>query len=137
MAKPSIYVANTAETTVETNGVLPLGNIVRRPCNKNIALVGNEIQILDQYSNYYDVVVSVTFNSAEAGDVTLVLEQNGVPVVGATGTQTITTADTETRTISFSPTIRATAGCTIDTLRLVNTGIPATYTNIAVRVIKN
>lgn len=137
MAKPSIYVANTAETTVETNGVLPLGNIIRRPCNKNVALVGNEIQLLDQYSNYYDVVVSLTFTSAEAGNVSVVLEENGVPIVGATGTETIITADTEVRSISFSPTIRATAGCTIDSLQLINTGIPATFSNIAVRVIKN
>lgn len=137
MAKPSIYVANTAETTVETNGVLPLGNIVRRPCNKNLMLIGNELQVLDQYSNYYDVTVSLTFTAATAGDVTVVLEQNGVPVVGATGTQTITTADTETRTISFSSTIRATAGCALDALSLVNTGIPATFSNITIRVIKN
>lgn len=137
MAKPSIYVANTAETTVETNGVLTLGNIVRRPCNKNLMLIGNELQVLDQYSNYYDVTVSLTFTAATAGDVTVVLEQNGVPVVGATGTETITTANTETRTISFSSTIRATAGCALDTLSLVNTGIPATFSNITIRVIKN
>lgn len=137
MAKPSIYVANTAETTVETNGVLPLGNIVRRPCNKNLMLSGNEIQLLDQYSNYYDVTFSATFTAPEAGDVTVVLEQNGVPVIGGTATQTVSTADTVTRNISFSPTIRSASGCTLGNLRLVNTGIPATFSNIALRVNKN
>lgn len=137
MAKPSIYVANTAETTVEENGILPLGNVVRRPCNKNIRLIGNEIQILDQYSNYYDIVVSATFTAPAAGDVTVELQQNGVPVVGATATETITTADTELRSISFSPSIRANGGCALDSLKLVNTGVAATFSNIAVRVIKN
>lgn len=137
MAKPSIYVANTAETTVEENGTLPLGNVVRRPCNKNIRLIGNEIQILDQYSNYYDIVVSATFTAPAAGDVTVELQQNGVPIVGGTATETITTADTESRSISFSPSIRANCGCALDSLKLVNTGVAATFSNIAVRVIKN
>lgn len=100
-------------------------------------LSGNEIQLLDQYSNYYDVVVSATFTAPTAGDVTVVLEQNGVPVVGGTGTQTVSTADTVTRNISFSPTIRSASGCTLGSLRLVNTGVPATFSNIAVRVNKN
>ena len=61
-------------------------------------LVRIELQVLDQYSNYYD---------------------------------------TESLSISFSPSIRANGGCALDSLKLVNTGVAATFSNIAVRVIKN
>lgn len=137
MAKPSIYVANIAETSVEANQAIPLGNIVKRPCNRNLVLSGNTINVSDCYQNYYDVVVSATFTAPAAGDVTLELRQNGVPVIGATATETITTAETETRSISFSATIRATSGCIIDQLQVINAGVPAAFTNVSVRVIKN
>ena len=138
MAKPSIYTVNTSQTTVETNNVLPLGNVVKRPCNRNIMLSGsNTINIIDKYENYYDIVVSATFTAADAGDVTLTLLQNNVPVIGGTATQTITTADTQVASISFKSTIRSSAGCNVDQIQILNAGIPATFSNISINIIKN
>lgn len=132
--KPNIYVANTTSTSVLANAIVPLGSIIRRYCACTLNLSGNAVTLDDKYSNYYLVTVNGTFTAPVAGVVTLQLTQNGTNIVGATASETITTASTETRSISFSAIVRATCGCTIDTLTVLNSGVAATFTNMAVTV---
>ena len=133
--KPNIYVTNTTETAVLANGILPFTIITRRN-PRGIDLNGNSVTIADCGSNYYLVNVNATFTAPVAGDVVLNLQQNGVNVVGATGSETITTATTEVRSISFQATIRTFNNIALDTLTVVNSGVEATFSNITLSVIK-
>lgn len=133
--KSLIDVALTTSSEVLANGIVPLGAITRkRGCN--LGLSGNAISIVDDYNNYYLVTVTATFTAPAAGVVTLNLQQNGNVVTGATASTTITTADTEVRSLSFSKYIKTFNGCGIDTLSFVNAGVAATFSNIDVTVSK-
>lgn len=133
--KANIYVATTTPTSVVANGTLPLTTIVRRR-GGDVNLSGNSIAIIDEGSNYYLVNVTATFTAPATGDVVLYLQQNGVNVTGATATTTISTATTETRSVSFSAIVRTYNNQGIDSLTIANAGVAATFSNIAMSVIK-
>ena len=133
--KSLIYVATTTPSAVVANGTLPLATIVRRR-GRDVNLSGNSIAITDTGSNYYLVTVTATFTAPVAGTIALALQQNGVAVTGATASTTITTATTEVRSLSFSAIVRTFNNCTIDSLTVVNSGLAATFSNIAVAVEK-
>lgn len=133
--KPNIYVATISSTAVVANGTLPLTTTVRRRGN-DINLSGNAVAINDCGSNYYLVLVNATFTAPVAGVVSLNLQQNGTNVVGATASTTITTATTEIRSLSFTAIVRTFNNIGIDSLSVVNTGDAATFSNIAMEVIK-
>ena len=86
----------------------------------------------------------VTFNADGAattavGDITVVLQHNGVAVPGATATYTATIADNATN-LAFSTIIKVPPSCcAVDNtanLTLVNTGVAATYTNVNINITK-
>lgn len=133
--KSLINVATTSSVSVVTNGTLPLATIVRRRGN-DVNLSGNSIAITDCGSNYYLISVTATFTAPTAGTVILNLQQNGTNVTGATASTTITTASTEVRSLSFSAVVRTFNCCGIDSLSIVNSGVGATFTNIAIQVEK-
>lgn len=133
--KANIYVTTTTSSAVVANGVLPLSTIVRRKGN-DVNLSGNSIALTDCGSNYYHVTVTATFTVPVAGDVTLSLQQNGVAVSGATASTTVTTPTTEVHSVSFTALVRTFNNQGIDSLIIVNTGVAATYSNIAVTVVK-
>lgn len=133
--KSLINVATTSSTAVVTGGTLPLATIVRRRGNE-INLSGNAVAITDTGSNYYRVSVTATFTAPVAGVVKLDLQQNGTNVTGATASTTITTANTEVRSLSFTAIVRTFNCCGIDSLSVVNTGVGATFSNIAMQVEK-
>lgn len=130
-----IYVATTTPSAVVANGTLPLATIVRRR-GRDVNLSGNSIAITDTGSNYYRVTVTATFTAPVAGTIALALQQNGVAVTGATASTTITTATTEVRSLSFTAIVRTFNGGTIDSLTVINSGLAATFSNIAVDVEK-
>lgn len=133
--KSLIYAANTASSSVVSGATLPLTTIVRRRgCDLNLS--GNAIAITDTGSNYYMVTVNATFTAPVAGDVTLVLQQNGVNVTGATASTTITTPTTEVRSLSFQTMVRTFNNQGLDNLTIVDTGVGAVFTNIAITVEK-
>lgn len=136
MAKASIYAVNTTATSVVSNGTLPITTVVRRPCNNNVSLVNNGIAVQDRYSSYYEVTVNATFTAPVAGDVTIALYQNGTAIPGATATETITTATTEYRNVSFTALVKATGNCYTDSLTIVDTGVGITLTNLGIVVTK-
>lgn len=133
--KSNIYVATTTSSSVVADGVLPLATIVRRRGN-DVNLSGNSIAITDCGSNYYLVTVTGTFTAPVAGTITLNLQQNGVNVTGATASTTITTATTEVRSLSYTAIVRTFNNQSIDSLSVVNAGVAATFSNIAVSVVK-
>lgn len=133
--KSLIDVATTASSAVVANATLPLSTIVRRRgCDINLS--GNSVAITDCGSNYYLVIVTATFTAPVAGIVTLNLQQNGVNVTGATASTTVTTENTEVRSLSFPAIIRTFNSQSIDNLSIVNAGVAATFSNIAMTVEK-
>ena len=87
----------------------------------------------------------VTFNGIAAateaiGDVTVQLQQNGVNVPGALTTSALTTALTDIESLSFSTIIQVKPSCcAVDNnvnLTLVNTGVPATFSNVNIVITK-
>ena len=86
----------------------------------------------------------VTFNAdgaatTAAGDVVVVLQNNGVAVPGAIATQTVAAAD-DAVNLAFSTIIRVPPSCcAVDNtanLTLVNTGVASTYTNVNINITK-
>ena len=131
-----IDVATTTSTSVLANGVIPFSTIVRRR-GKEVQQAGNSVIISDCGSNFYLVNVTATFTAPVAGDVTLTLQQNGSEVIGGTASTTITTATTETRSLSFSAIVRTyNSQSIVDVLTLVNSGVAITLSNVAMSVIK-
>ena len=133
--KSLIDVSTTTSTAVVAGGALPLATVTRRR-GSDIAVSGNSIALTDCGSNYYLVTVNATFTAPVAGIITLNLQQNGVNVVGATASTTITTATTEVRSLSFEKIIRTFNTNGLDSLSVVNAGLAATFSNIEVSVIK-
>ena len=133
--KSLIDVSTTTSTAVVAGGALPLATVTRRR-GSDIAVSGNSIALTDCGSNYYLVTVNATFTAPVAGIITLNLQQNGVNVVGATASTTITTATTEVRSLSFEKIIRTFNTNGLDSLSVVNAGLAATFSNIDVSVIK-
>lgn len=131
-----IDVATTTSTSVLANGVIPFSTIVRRR-GREIGQAGSAVAISDCGSNFYLVNVTATFTAPVAGDVTLTLQQNGSEVIGGTASTTITTATTETRSLSFSAIVRTyNSQSIVDVLTLVNSGVAITLSNVAMSVIK-
>lgn len=131
-----IDVATTTSTSVLANGVIPFSTIVRRR-GREIGQAGSAVAISDCGSNFYLVNVTATFTAPVAGDVTLTLQQNGSAVIGGTASTTITTATTETHSLSFSAIVRTyNSQSIVDVLTLVNSGVAITLSNVAMSVIK-
>lgn len=131
--KSNIYVVNTTSASVLANGTLPISTIVRRyRCAANLS--GNSVSLSE--AGYYLVNVSATFTAPTDGVVTLALQDDGVAVPGATASTTITTATTEVRTLNLTAIVRVFCNSAPDALTIVNTGVAATFSNIAIDVVK-
>ena len=123
-----IYMTSTTESAVLANGVIPLTTIQRR--RGKVIQNGTNSVILNA-PGYYKVTASVTFTAPVAGDVTVELQKNNVSVPGVSGSETITTATTELRTITLTGIVRVFCSEDITTLTLVNTGVAITAENVA------
>ena len=131
--KSNIYVVNTASTAVVANGVIPVSTIVRRYGN-NINAAGSSVTINE--AGYYLVSANVTFTAPVAGVVSIALQDDGSTVPGAVAATTVTTATTEPRSLSLTAIVRVFCGSAPDALTLLNTGVAATYSNVALSVVK-
>ena len=104
------------------------------PVRELLSANGSVINIREP--GYYDVDISATFTAAAAGDVTLTLLQDGVPVPGATATSTITTATTQVENSAIMATVRVMC-CGNSNLSVLVGGTAApTISNMAVQVTK-
>lgn len=137
---------NTATQEVVADGLINLGQVYRRYSKKNncgshtFTFNGSSISL--NHSGIYHIT-AVLVGSAEAGDATVQLFENGVAVDGAVSTQTITTADTEIRTFVIDHFVLVDNACVLgksttvaDSITLVNTGVAATFTNVVVNIDK-
>ena len=88
---------------------------------------------------YYYVTFNTTFTTEATGEATVELQNGGVIVPGATGTETVTTAG-DTKSISFSTIIKVLPSCAaIDntaTLTFVATTLALDATVAAVEITK-
>lgn len=137
---------NVTTQNVVTNGNVELGSVYRRYCKRingtrTFDFIGEDVIL--QQNGIYHVTVTAVVSAATAGNVTLSLYENGVAVPSAFATETITTPDTELRTlvIDYFALVDTTCvlGCNSTVakeLSLVNTGIDATYTSVTMNAEK-
>ena len=88
---------------------------------------------------FYYITVNTTFTTDATGLATIELQNGGVVVPGATGSETITTAG-DTKSIAFATIVKVLPSCcAIDntaTITLVNTGIELTATTANINITK-
>ncbi len=138
---------NTTSQTVPTGGLINLGSVYRKYCKKNscgvktFEFTNNAIAL--QQQGMYLVKVSATFTGTAAGTATIQLLENGVAVPGVLASQTITTAGTEIRSISFDYFVLVDSTCLLGNVSTVtknislqNTGVGTTITSLIVDVLK-
>ena len=100
--KSLILTANTTATTVPVGSAVPVGSIIRRYGN---SLLANGSTINVRESGYYDVDFNATFGGT-AGIATFTVYVNGVAIPGATASETISTANTERRSVAINTVVR-------------------------------
>lgn len=137
---------NFATQEVVTNGIIQLGNVYRRYCRKINGIKTFEFDNSDvilQQSGMYHITVTAVASGAEAGTLALQLYENGFPVSGVFANETITTPDTELRTLTLDYFVLVDSTCVLGcnstvakAISLVNTGVEATYTSVIMNVEK-
>ena len=137
---------NFASQNVVTNGIVQLGNVYRRYCkriNGTRTFEFDNSDIILQQSGIYHITVTAVGSGADAGTLAIQLYENGVPVTGAFSNETITTPDTELRTLTIDYFVLVDSTCVLGcnstvakAISLVNTGVEATYTSVVVNVEK-
>ena len=79
----------------------------------------------------------ITFTGDAAGVVTFNLTQNGTPLVGALASETITTADTEVRTVTIDFFVLVDSACVLGTLATIGSNIGVTNTGTVDATVTN
>lgn len=129
--KSYVKTVNSNTTSVLANSVIPIGTTLVTGYDRcNIERVGNSIIIYDKCSNGYKITANVTFTAPVAGTVTILMQQNGSDITGATASTTITTATTEVRNLSFSTIVKSTSGSINDVITLLTGSLAITTSNI-------
>lgn len=129
--KSYVKTVNSNSTSVLANSVIPIGTtLVTGYDRSNIERVGNSVIIYDRCSNGYKITANVTFTAPVAGTITILMQQNGSNITGATASTTITTATTEVRNLSFSTIVKSTSGSTNDVITLLTGSLAVTISNV-------
>ena len=146
MANLLLGTKNFATQEVLTNGLIQLGNVYRRFCKKINGVRTFEFDNSDivlQQNGMYHITVTAVASGTEAGTLAIQLYENGLPISGAFSNETITTADTELRTLTLDYIVLVDSTCILGqnltaakSISIVNTGIPATFTSIVVNIEK-
>lgn len=138
---------NTAIQDLAVGDFINFGEVYRRYDKRgacgNRAFELNGTSILLQHQGIYHITAVITFTAGATGDVTFQLLENGVATSGALVTESVGTADTEVRSISFPYLVLVDKACVCGvfgvvakSLSLVNTGVPATITNVSIAITK-
>ena len=139
--KNSIYVGTNTSSSVVVNGTVPFTTIVHRENGNNsseIDLVGNSVVIETgcRCRPRYNIDARITFTAPTAGLVTLSVFKNGVAIPFANASESITTATTETRTVTI-PCGTLTEKCTNNIYTVVNNGaIAVTVIDASMNVVE-
>lgn len=140
-------IINILPQEVAVNELVNLGNVYRRFSKKNDCGVstfdyfGTGVTL--NHKGIYKVDITAVVSAPAAGVVTLQLENNGALIPGALASETITTADTELRTLTFSYFILVDndlilnyATTSPQSLSIRNTGDESTIESIIVNITK-
>lgn len=137
---------NFATQEVVTNGIIQLGNVYRKYCRKMNGVKTFEFDNSDvilQQSGMYHITVTAVASGAEAGTLALQLYENGFAISGVFANETITTPDTELRTLTLDYFVLVDSTCVLGcnstvakAISLVNTGVEATYTSVIMNIEK-
>ena len=137
---------NFASQDVVTNGLVQLGNVYRRYCrriNGTRTFEFDNSDIILQQNGIYHITVTAVATGSEAGEIAIQLYENGVPVPGVFSNETITTPDTEFRTLTLDYFALVDSTCILGcnstiakAISIVNTGVEATYSSIVVNIEK-
>lgn len=137
---------NFASQEVVTNGLVELGNVYRRYCKKINGVKTFEFDnsdIILQQSGIYHITATAVGSGAEAGTLAIQLYENGNPISGAFSNETITTPETELRTLTIDYFVLVDNTCILGcnstvakAISIVNTGVEATFTSVVVNVEK-
>lgn len=140
-------VKDFATQTVLTGGLIQIGDVYRRYCRRNNCgarvFDNTSTGVTLNWDGIYHITATLVGSGTEAGDVTVQLFENGVPVTGAVSTQTITTPDTELRTFVIDYFVLVDSACVLGvnstvakTITLENTGVGATFTSVVLDIEK-
>lgn len=136
-----------ATQTVLTNGIIQVGDVYRRFCRKNSCgtkvFDATNTGITLQWDGMYHITATFIGAGTEAGDLTVQLYENGLPVTGAIATETVVTPDTEFHNLVIDYMVLVDNACVLGvnstvakTITFENTGVGATYTNVVVNIEK-
>lgn len=134
MSCAAIQIANIVSTATAVGAVINLGTVQHR--QNKCALSGSASGVILREPGYYTISATVTFTAPAAGNVTVVGRLNGEQLAGVTATETITTPNTEVRTVALTGLVYIPCGSAPATLTLANTGVASTITNVSVTVVK-
>ena len=129
----AIYMTNTNATDVLANNVVPF--YVNKRAGGQCAFLYINNGVMIKKPGYYAVEGTITFTATDAGNATVSVQMNGQNVPGITATETITTADTEVRTIALHGFVKV-RPCDIDNvITLFNSGVAITTSNVSFSII--
>lgn len=138
---------NNATQTTLTDGTIDLGSVYRRYCKKTCNGLPNFSTTSDAVTlngdGIYHITAKFVVSGTAAGVATAQMFVNGQPVTGAIASETITTANTELRTMVIDEYVLVDKTCILGAystlpkaISFVNTGIGATYTSVVVNIDK-
>lgn len=132
----SVKAFNQTSQTVLQNGSLSFLNS-EITGDKCCSIINNNAITLKQAGTYL-ITINANALATTADNLTLQLFNKGVAVPGAIGTVTATTTGTENIGFSTLITINSSCNCVNNNaiLTLINTGVGATYSNVAINIIK-
>ena len=135
---PNLEITNATSQDVAINGLVNLGNITRSTtsgCNgEKFYDFTNGGNTLNLRCGIYLVEVETVFSGQDAGVATFTIQENNIATTG-TASETITTANTEIRSVSFSKIVRVLPN-TKTSITVIDTGIATTITNFVIKVLK-
>ena len=139
---------NTSTQDLAVGDTVDLGSAYRKyvsrgKCGLNTYELSGGDAISLQHSGFYHITATITFTAPAAGVVTFQLASNDVALIGATASETITTAATEVRTTTIDYYVLVNKGCVagtptalIENISIINTGVASTVTNVVVNIEK-
>lgn len=138
---------NVGSQTVLANGTIGIGSVYRRYCKRTAqglpTFADSSTGITLNGQGIYKVTATFVGAGTAAGDLTIQMYDNGDAISGATATETITTANTEQRTLVIDYFVKVDSSCVLGnwsvspkTISFRNTGVAATFNNVVVDIVK-
>lgn len=137
----------TATQTVLEGGEIAVGNSYRKFCRKNscgtpvFSLTNTGITL--NWDGVYHITGVFVANGSDAGNIAVQMFENGVAVPAAIATQTVTTPDTEVRTLNLDYFVLVDNTCVLGntttvakTLTFENVGVDANYSSVVINIEK-